>query len=110
MQPERRRTPRIQLLGQLQGRVVTPAADVSVREISLGGMSLESSVPFAVGGVQRFELFLGDGSCVSVSARARHCRPVEGCDPARFVTGFQFVEDAPGADAPAVSNLIGKLG
>lgn len=107
MRTERRRAPRVEILGQLHGRLVLLESDVSVREISLGGMSVESAAPFPVGSVQHFQLVLGDGARVIVAAEARHSRPVEGAS--RYVTGFRFVEEPNDGEALTVPGLIDKL-
>jgi hypothetical protein len=108
MSTERRRAPRAQILGRLHGRIVTVDTRVQIREISLGGMSLESEIAFPVGAVHQFELFLGDGASVAVSAQARHSRRVDDVSPMRYLTGFQFIEDDPSADG-RVTQLVTDL-
>ena len=62
MTSERRRSTRIEILGRLHGRVVSLDVPVRVREISLGGMAIETAVSFAEGAVHDFRLRLGDGT------------------------------------------------
>jgi hypothetical protein len=108
MPSERRRAPRVQILGRLHGRIVTVDAPVEIREISLGGMSLESEIAFPVGAVHQFELFLGDGATVAVSAQARHSRQVDSVSPVRYLTGFQFIDEDPNPDGQ-VTKLVTDL-
>jgi hypothetical protein len=106
---ERRRAPRVEVLGRVQGHVVTLGLPVIVREISLGGMSLETPFSFPVGGLQHFVLTLGDGSTLSLAGRVAHCRSISGTeDPRAFITGIQFEDDAPEEPAP-VADLLERL-
>ena len=92
MSQERRRSPRIELLGQLHGRVVAYDVSVVVRNVSLGGMSLESAFPFTVGVVHAFRLTLGDRSLI-VKGRVAHCS-ISDVDQelVTYRSGIQFVE------------------
>ena len=109
MSDERRRAPRVQILGQLHGRLVTIDAEVHIREISLGGMSLVSGIQFPDGALHQFELMLGDGARVAVSARARHSKAIPGEGEPRFVTGFQFVDDEESTEDSGVMPIIRTL-
>ena len=108
MPVERRRSPRIELLGQLHGRVVAYDVSVVVRNVSLGGLSLESTFPFTVGVVHSFRLTLGDES--SVELRGTILRCVEELAPdggKRYITGVQFVDDA-GGDDEGIDGLMNR--
>jgi hypothetical protein len=106
---ERRRSPRIEVLGRLRGHIVALDLPVDVREISLGGMSLETPFSFPVGERQHFVLTLGDGSALSIAGRVAYCRDIGGADTARtFRTGIQFEDE--NADEPApVGELLERL-
>jgi hypothetical protein len=109
MSQERRRSPRIELLGQLHGRVVTYDKSVSVRNVSLGGLSLESAFAFTVGVVHAFRLTLGDGSSVELRGTVLRCREEPTLDGStRYITGVQFVDDATEGDE-GIGPLIGRL-
>ena len=106
---ERRRAPRVEVIGRLQGHVVALDLPVIVREISLGGMSLETPFAFPVGDLQHFVLTLGDGSTMSLAGRVAYCRSVSGAEDApAFRTGIQFEDDAPEEPA-AVGDLLERL-
>ncbi len=92
MSIERRRNSRIQLLGTLHGRVVALDVYVSVIEISLGGMGIETDVEFPLGAVHEFQLTLGDQSHVHLTGRVVHCQRAAGED-SRYLCGIQFVEE-----------------
>jgi hypothetical protein len=111
MREERRRTPRIRILGELQGRETGTDGAVLVREISLGGMALETTFPFPPDVVLEFQLELGDGSVLDLRARATHSHVVDssGASPGQVhVTGFAFVDgDSDGAGE--VGQLIDRV-
>jgi hypothetical protein len=99
-QPERRRTPRTEVLGRIRVRVLSaPDADAIVREMSTGGFSLETRTA-PPHGVHRFEFLLEDEAAVVVSAESVHSARIAQSDGgAIFVSGFEFVP------AGAVSRL-----
>lgn len=103
---ERRRTARVELMGRLHGRLVPADLAVAVREISLGGMSIQSSQAFELGSVLSFMLTLGDGAGVLVASRVVYSRPLDGADGA-FVTGLEFIDDDNGDRG--VSEIVDKV-
>jgi hypothetical protein len=92
---DRRHNPRIEILGRLHGHTVALDVAVNVREISLGGMAVQTSVPLVVGAVHGFLLTLGDGSTVELSGTVIHTRRVGADDdaPEPWVSGIQFIDD-----------------
>lgn len=111
MHIDRRRSPRIELLGRLHGHSVSLEVPVKVREISLGGMAIETSVQFPVGAVHEFRLTLGDESAVELTGRVLHCRNAAPADgPPVYVTGIQFIdEDDPAHVTSPVSDIIDRV-
>jgi hypothetical protein len=104
---DRRRSPRLELLGRLHGHVVSLNLDVIVRDVSLGGLAIETEFSFPVGALHEFRLTLTDGSSSELAARVVYSKPA----PQRagyFVTGFQFLDDGSTAGF-AVSELIGRI-
>jgi hypothetical protein len=102
---ERRRSPRIELLGRVNGHLVTLKRDIVVREMSQGGMSIETPFAFPVGAVHEFRLTLTDGFSADLAARVIHSRPEPAPgDPGRCVTGLMFLDDATSTRA-----LVGEL-
>jgi hypothetical protein len=106
MSNDRRRSTRIEILGRIHGRVASLEIPVTVREMSLGGMAIETPVAFPAGAKQHFSLTLGDGSAVLLSGVVRHCRQLS--DAPAFLSGIEFVDDEPGDDSP-VSDLINRV-
>jgi len=92
-QADRRRAPRLDVLGQLHARALATPTSVAVREISIGGFSIEATVPFSRGSVHQFHLSMEGGLAVDVLAVAVHCTPVIATGRlALHVTGFEFLQ------------------
>ncbi len=110
MSSDRRRSPRIEILGRLHGHAVSLDVPVAVREISLGGMALETSFPFPVGAIHEFRLTLGDGSQVQLNGRVMHSRATSVAEgQPGFLTGIQFVDEEPPEEDTSVGDLIDRL-
>jgi hypothetical protein len=105
---DRRRSPRVEVIGKVSGRVVSLDVPIVVREMSLGGMSIESPTAFEVGTVTDFLLTLGDGAGIEVYGRTVYTRPLEGTDEPRFLSGIQFVDQDEAVRRP-VDGIISKL-
>ena len=83
---------------------------VTVIEISLGGMAVETAMEFPVGVVHPFRLTLGDDSTVDLLGRVLRCRNIaEEGGAARYRVGIQFV-DEPANGSPGVDDVIDRIG
>lgn len=110
MTDDRRRAPRVEILGRLQGREVSLDTPVIVREISLGGMSIESGLVFSVGDVHEFLLTLGDDSQVPLRGRVLHSQETITADgKTMFLVGLQFIDEDDPSDPRAVPGIIDQL-
>jgi hypothetical protein len=104
MGPDKRETPRTEILGRLAGEVSVPAPTL-VRNISRGGAQLECAFPLLLGSAHELRLHLGDASVV-VRARVVRCEIADiGRDLVRYVAGVEFVELPPHADAAIAAYL-----
>ena len=92
---EQRRTPRINVRNRLSGYIVSLDRDVVVRDISLGGFSIESETELPTG-VHVVRLQEGDRWSVTVTAASRHHRvaPAPG-GRVRHVMGFEYEDQSP---------------
>src|SRR5262245_57060021 len=70
----RRKTPRIEVLGQLHGTLVAMDVPILVRNIGAGGFGIESPVPFPPGATHVFRFTAGTGLRVVLKACTRHCQ------------------------------------
>jgi len=107
MSTDRRRSPRIEILGRLHGHSVTLDAPVVVRDFSLGGMAMETPFPFPVGATHDFRLTLGDGALVELRGRVLHCTNVarQG-DSTLYLSGVHFIDDDEAEETSSVGNVI----
>jgi len=87
---ERRRTPRIQVVGRLHGRSVALGLPVRIREVGFGGFSLESALPFPKGAEHLFRFTLDDGTVVEVQATSIHTMRVTTPGGLSHLSGFAF--------------------
>ena len=93
--PDLRRTPRIDVRGRLAGHLVTLDRSVVVRDISLGGFSLESDEELPAG-VHVVRLHEGDRWSVTVTAASRHRQSVRSPDGVTtHVMGFEYKDHPP---------------
>ena len=106
---DRRRSPRIDLMGQIQGELASMDLPIVVLDISLGGMRVATPIAFEVGARGQFLLTLGDGAVVVVTGRIVRCEPLKGASPAAFVSGVQFLGDDDAAGPTGVSDLVRKV-
>jgi len=92
---EHRRTPRINVRHRLSGYLVSLDKPVIVRDISLGGFSVESDQPLPPG-LHIVRLEEDDRWSVTVTASSRHDRAQNGDDGAvHHVMGFQYEDQTP---------------
>jgi hypothetical protein len=108
---QRRRSPRLQLLGEVHGQIVGIALPIVVRDLSDGGFSIVTSIDFPADAVHRFELALESDSRppIQVQARVVHGRLLAGDPEALFVTGFAFTDDQPNASKADIRALVTEL-
>lgn len=106
----RRRAPRLSVDYQLQGRVLGSDADVELVDISFGGVSLSSTMPFTVGDRHVLRFVTDSGLAVEIPARAIHCQPALG-KAARYHVGWEFLPQTGAEDAvmPLIDAVTGSL-
>jgi hypothetical protein len=107
--PERRTTPRLEVLGQLHGHLVSLSVPLVVRDLSAGGFSVESVVPFPPGARHQFRFNTAAGADIVIEAVVVHSRPVAPLGGVtRYATGFAFCHDSEDT-AHAVDELLGAV-
>ena len=88
---DKRDTERIELLGALQGEVMVFQPTI-VRQISGGGMQVETAYPLQLDSLHDFRLTLGDRSIV-VKGRVAHSRISDvDQDAVTYRSGIEFIE------------------
>jgi len=99
----------VALLGQVHGHIASLDVQVKVREMSLGGLSMETPFAFPVGALHDFSLTLGDGASVQLKGEVVYSRPMATTDgTTAFVTGVRFVADETD-DAGGAEQIIDRI-
>jgi len=106
---DRRRSARVEVLGRVQGQLVRLDVQVTVQEMSLGGMKIETATPFEPGSVTSFLLTLGDGAGVEVFGKVVYTRRLEATEPPLYQSGIQFVDQDDDDPQSNVGDLIAKI-
>ena len=107
---DRRRSARVEVLGKIRGQVVSLDVSVLVREISLGGMSIETPTAFTVGSACDFFLTLGDGAGVELLGKVVYSRATIEDGRTFYVSGIQFLDQDERAPETPVGGLIKQVG
>lgn len=103
----KRDTERIELLGALRGEVMV-FQPTAVRQISKGGMQVETAFPLQLDSLHDFRLTLGDRSIV-VKGRVAHSRISEfDQDGVTYRSGVEFIEPSERV-ASAISDFVELL-
>jgi len=107
---ERRKTPRFEAHGRLVGQLVREDLPVRVRDVGLGGFSIETMEPIETGKEHIVRFVAPDDWSATLTARSAHCRPscAEDGSPL-FVTGFAFVEAQKPEMRRKVETLVEKV-
>jgi hypothetical protein len=93
---DRRRSTRVDLLAELEGHVVTLDEAIVVRQVSHGGLTIETTAPLSPRLTHEFRVTAGDRTAL-VRARVAHSRVQMRGDAVSYVSGLEFVEPPPEA-------------
>ena len=107
---ERRRHPRFGAAGRLAGHLLDHDLPVRVRDIGLGGFSIETMAPLEPGVEHRVRFVSRDDWSTVLAARISNCRPscAEDGSPL-YVAGFAFLADDRPETKRTVQILIEKV-
>jgi len=94
MRAERRHSPRIEILDELQGHVIALDEPVEIRELGVGGFTMVTRCPFLIGSIHSFRLVRGPGSVV-IRGRIIHRRGLFERDTTIYLSGVQFIDCSP---------------
>lgn len=97
--PDRRRSARVELLAELQGQLLALDEDVRIRQVSLGGLQLETSAPLSLRDTHDLRIGFDEGTAV-VKARVLHSRVSINSDQVTYLSGVEFLN--PSSDALAL--------
>jgi c-di-GMP-binding flagellar brake protein YcgR len=91
---ERRATPRLQLVAPLQGHD-DRGDDVTLVNISQGGLLVHSTQPASAGEMRQFRFDVGEGGVTTFSARVVHVLRISGSQGASYAIGLEFADAVP---------------
>ena len=108
--PERRRHPRFGTAGRLAGHLIDQDLPVRVRDIGLGGFSIETMAPLEPGVEHRVRFVSHDDWSTVLSALVANCRPscAEDGSPL-YVAGCAFSGEEKPETKRTVQILIEKV-
>ena len=107
---ERRQSPRIEILGQLDGFLMTVDTGVTILDLSAGGFGIDSPVALNTGEMHECRFSLRGGVSVILLAKVVHCRPLKGRKGAtRYLAGFEFLEQPNAEAAAARAQLLERV-
>ena len=100
---DRRRAPRVDLLAELQGHVVTLDESIVVRQVGHGGLTIETTAPLSPRLTHEFRV-TADQRTAIVRARVAHSRVRMQGDAVSYLSGLEFVE--PSQEAIEILEMI----
>ncbi len=107
---ERRRHPRFGVDGRLAGNLVDRDLPVRVRDIGLGGFSIETMAPLEPGIEHRVRFVSRDDWSAVLPARIANCRASCADDGSpRYVSGFAFLNGEKPETRQTIQILIEKV-
>jgi hypothetical protein len=107
---ERRTSPRLEVVDQLHGQLVTLNVRQTLRELGSGGFSTEGPILFPTGARHLFRFITAGGVQVVLQATVAHCRPARDFqDVPRYITGFSFVQDGSADAAVKIEILLAAI-
>ena len=105
---ERRRYPRIEILGRVKGVVRPLNVQISLLNLSVGGCLMQTSAEYSVGQTHEFQLTAPDFEAIIVRGRIAHAMRVTVEHRPVFMYGVEFTED-PRRGAHSIESLIDLL-
>jgi hypothetical protein len=107
---ERRTSPRLEVVDQLHGQLVTWNVRQTLRELGSGGFSTEGPILFPKGAQHLFRFITAGGVQVVLQAAVAHCRPAgDFQDVPSYITGFSFVQDGSADVAVKIEVLLAAM-
>jgi PilZ domain len=93
-EPDRRHSPRIDLMVAIRGDLIALNEAARVLQLSARGMMVETTVPLSPRDVHEFRLNL-NGHPLAVKTRVVHSRMAVDRDDVTHVSGLEFIEVEP---------------
>lgn len=105
--PDRRQAPRVDLLVELRGQIMALDEAAKILQISLRGMTVETTIPLSSKITHEFRFQL-DRHTLTVKTRVVHIRMVVNHDDVTHVSGLEFLDLEP-KDLDEIGAYIDRL-
>jgi PilZ domain len=105
---ERRRYPRIEIMGRIQGAIRPLDVQITLLNLSLGGFLMQTSEPYQVGEIHEFQLTMTQKEPFIVRARIAHTIRVTIDHRPLYLFGLEFV-DAGAPSEQAIESFVSAL-
>jgi len=104
---ERRRYPRIEILGRVKGVVRPLDVQITLLNLSLGGFLMQTPNEYHLGETHEFQLTMAQTDPIVVSARIAHVMRVTVEHKPLFLCGLEFVDSS--AANSRIESLLSAL-
>ena len=106
---ERRRYPRIEILGRIKGVVKPLDVPITLLNLSLGGFLMQTPMEYHIGEIHEFQFTMGEKEPLIVRARIAHAMRATVEHKPLYLFGLEFVDrDTRIGDEP-VQSLVSAL-
>jgi hypothetical protein len=105
IEEDRRQTPRVDLLQEFEGRLLTLDEPCTVQQLGPGGLVIVAAVPLSPSQIHDLRMTLDD-EVISVRARVVHTRTLIAGDDVTYASGMAFV-DPPKETLAVIEHFIG---
>ena len=110
MSEERRKSPRLEVLGRIRGELVPLAVPITLLELSQGGFSMQTTSDFPVGAIHAFRFTSSNRPAIVLHARIVHIlRTSGGGGAVSYVIGLEFADRSRPDVEQAIKTLVSIL-
>ena len=107
--PERRRHPRIEILGRIKGAVRPLDVPITLLNLSLGGFLMQTPKEYHVGEIHEFQFTMGKKEPLVVRARIAHAMRATVDHKPVYLLGLEFVDRDTSAGDEPLQSLVSAL-
>jgi PilZ domain-containing protein len=106
---ERRRYPRIEILGRIRGAVRPLDVPITLLNLSLGGFLMQTPMQYQIGETHEFQFTMAQKDPIVVRARIAHAMRVTVEHGPLYLFGLEFVDADASQSGPAIESLVSAL-
>jgi hypothetical protein len=103
---DRRRSPRLEVLEGIQGKLRPMDIPLTLLNLSDGGFMMQVPHQFQIGDVHEFRFTLGNGEPIVLSARVIHKMRASAGGVTSYVVGLEFVDCGTVVQRQAIAALV----